>query len=1004
MKFEVGVGRTLKILPRTLVHEVGILYNGNSRSCTFANDVELGGDGAVLFYGYNHNVEHSGAVSGRGTVRYLATASGATEKTTLSGALTFVGDFDMSCSSGSPLGCIVIKQASPGASGNAVKIGAGCTLKLEPAEHAEASIDALCGSGTLSLGNVRLLLGSEPSGGVVVTGAGADKTTVVRGWALAEGDSFESGVAGTYTLDVHPSAVTGAKVLTRTNDSKVYYRPTVVDGVLVTPDMDVRTDAGLLTLEAVDGETYGNLASNVRVLAKTGVSASVVLDPEDMDKVPVLEAEAGATLATVRKPFDYATAASFWVDADKESSYTQLMSGGTPQTVTQSGLTYKAVDYWHDCRGAREDMFLRCDKYNLYNNTIVAYAVTNGLNGRTYMSLYPQNRRIAIWNREGVEAMDAETAKAWGSEYSSLTPQYCVMVFGSQGHGGGSALVADKDGYFVRGGEGAADNKNNVTKDNPIFANDIPVYVDGEATDATVTGLSGGWQIISFPTFGKKISGLGFTKLPGTADTSGYGNYAEVLFFDTELTDAQRVTVERALAKKWGLEGQYHDSGAGLEPFTVDVRGQGTVRLGSATTVAAGSFRGTLVADGQDVAFAAAELPPMTDAVVTNVAMPLYWFDPELTDAEHMNVSSPSAGSVVDRMYDVRYGKTVGASFLNSTGRAPILDRSARGDGPERNWVDYSPSLHGGAPANGRNLRFNVLGSSTAVTTIEGAPSARTVILAQDSAKSGGTPFMDTVSGSALSQRNPAYATYGETTAAKPIWVGNSVSLFASGATYLDGVAVDGAVTGFNGRPEILTAVGGANFTLGEFGNLYYLNGYAPNDVDAGEILGEIVIYGDVLPEATRKAVEAYLSWKWCGTAINGYADYTGLSVGGSGTFKVNSLAQMPKFAAGFTGTADLSAISELAFAIDPNAGTVAGAIANPGTLAFPASVTAHVSFVSRMKAGKFALVTAASGLDRTAWTLDLGVDPLPDNVKLNVTATKVELEVQPLGMMLIVR
>lgn len=1002
VKFEVDVGRTLKILPRTLVHEAGILYNGNSRqNCNFANDVELSGDGAVLLYGYNHNVEHSGAVSGRGTVRYLATASTASEKTTLSGALTFVGDFDISCSSGSPLGYIVIKQATPGDSGNTVKIGAGCTLKLDPADPAEGSIAALTGPGTLSLGKVRLTLVSEPTGDAVVMGAGADKTTVVRGWPLAAGEYSDAGADGTYAVDVLPEAMVGEKILTRTNGSKVYYRPTVVGGVLVVPDMDVRADAGLLTLEAVDGETYGNLAPNVRVLAKAGISATVVLDT---DKVPVLEAEAGATISTVRKPFDYATAASFWVDADKESSWTQLMSGETPQTVTQNRLTYKAVDYWHDCRGAREDMFLRCDKYNLYNATIVAYAVTNGLNGRTYMSLYPENRRMAIWNREGVEALDAGTAKSWGSEYSSLTPQYCVMVFGSQGHGGGCALVADKDGYFVRGGAGAADNKTNVTKDSPIFANNIPVYVDGESKAATETGLSGGWQIISFPTFGKKISGLGFTKLPGTTTTSGYGNYAEVLFFDTELTDAQRVTVERALAKKWGLEGQYHDSGAGQESFTVDVRGQGTVRLGTATTVAAGSFRGTLVADGQDVTFAAADRPPMTDVVVTNTVTPLCWFDPGLTDADHADETSTMAGPMVNIMYDVRYGKTDGTSCLNSAGRSPLRDTSAHGEGPVRNWLDYSPLVHGGATANGRSMRFNIVGSGKDSKTIDGAPSARTVIMAQDSVKSGGTPFMDTIAGSTLSQRNPAYVTNGETTQAKPIWVGNSVGVFQDGATYLDGVAVDGSVAGFTGGPEILTAVGGANFTLGDFGNLYYLNGRNPNDIDAGEIQGEIVVYGEVLSDAQRKSVEAYLSWKWCGKAINGYAVHTNTTITGNGTVTVASLDQMPQFAAGFTGKADLSAISELAFSIDPKAGTVDGAIANPGTLAFPAAVTAKVSFMSRMKAGKYALVTAAGGLDRTAWTLDLGVDPLPDNVKLNVTATKVELEVQPLGLMMLVR
>jgi hypothetical protein len=91
----------------------------------------------------------------------------------------------------------------------------------------------------------------------------------------------------------------------------------------------------------------------------------------------------------------------------------------------------------------------------------------------------------------------------------------------------------------VRGGDGAAGDKKNVTKDNPIFKKDIPVWVDGVRVDATRTGLSGGWQVISFPTAGKTIVGLGHGGTSYSVDyrVAGNANYAEVMFFDRELSD-----------------------------------------------------------------------------------------------------------------------------------------------------------------------------------------------------------------------------------------------------------------------------------------------------------------------------------------------------------------------------------------------------------------------------------------------------------------------------------
>jgi hypothetical protein len=261
--------------------------------------------------------------------------------------------------------------------------------------------------------------------------------------------------------------------------------------------------------------------------------------------------------------------------------------------------------------------------------------------------------------------------------------------------------------------------------------------------------------------------------------------------------------------------------------------------------------------------------------------------------------------------------------------------------------------------------------------------------MAQDSSKNGGTPFLDTVAGNTLSPRSRKYATYGATTADDPIWRDNSVNVFGGGQTYLDGKAIDGTRAGFGGRPEVLTAVGGSSFTLGAFGYVSYLDAHTPNDIDEGEIQGEILVYNQVLSDADRKTAEAYLAWKWCGKAINGYACRTNLTLTGSGTLVVGDVGQMPKFDSSFTGTVSLPNADSLNFTVSRGTTEVAGALALSGAAEFPSEVTVNVAYSGRPKSGEYVLVSAGSGLDNSTWTLAAvpGV-----KAKLVVTPTAVKL------------
>ena len=318
-------------------------------------------------------------------------------------------------------------------------------------------------------------------------------------------------------------------------------------------------------------------------------------------------------------------------------------------------------------------------------------------------------------------------------------------------------------------------------------------------------------------------------------------------------------------------------------------------------------------------------------------------------------------------MLDRGAGKTDGAPVLNSSGRSPKVSTGARGFGPSRTWVDYrDPSYYG------KTLRLNTY------PTTSGTPivplTARTVFLVQDSSKGGGSPFLSAVNGTGniLSRLTNYDAMTPDP--GWPVWRGTTANIFATGSTYLDGHAIDGAVEGFQGRPELLTAVGGSSFTLGAFAYYGYLNAYYNKedvpDVDAGEIQGEIIVYDCALAEADRKGVEAYLMWKWLGTARDGYSVMTNVTVSGGGRLNVESFAQMPKIGSSFTGTL---ALSETSFAFTVTAeGTVEGALSGgSGTLAFPAACTANVTLERGVPPGEYALVSGAIA-PGTDWTLNL--------------------------------
>jgi hypothetical protein len=314
--------------------------------------------------------------------------------------------------------------------------------------------------------------------------------------------------------------------------------------------------------------------------------------------------------------------------------------------------------------------------------------------------------------------------------------------------------------------------------------------------------------------------------------------------------------------------------------------------------------------------------------------------------------------------------------------------------------VDYSPA-HFWAEKNsnyGRTLRLNA--APTYNTTVVPL-SARTVFVVQDSVKGGGSPFISTVGGSGdIISRLTKWPAM-QPDPGLPVWRDKTANVFKEGATYLDGREIDGAVEGFQGRPELLTAVGGRNFNLGAFGFYNYLQDVT-NNVDYGEVQGEIIVYDRVLDDAVRGQIEAYLMWKWLGLAREGYSVASNMTVSGEGKVNVSSFTQVPKFASSFTGTAAMEG-SAYSFTVGAD-GSVAGKIDMGSVkMSFPASCTAAVSFTEGVKTGEYTLISCGGFVSDTEWILNLS-NGTSRKVSLVSRNGALVLEVDTCGTILTIR
>lgn len=359
---------------------------------------------------------------------------------------------------------------------------------------------------------------------------------------------------------------------------------------------------------ALSGPEAGNAVSfdvtypagSVRMVLGGRISLSRAL-PTTVEGVEL--AEGCLWTPTPAEESDWESKVSFWLDATAAESIVFASQYAKFRDSTKAGPTNffrsghldgsPLVYTWGDRRGESvSPYFLRNQRVGQFVDDFVSYgmsmlpALSTGTvceSGLRYIDLATSMSTACVVTNNPAHTAMFETG---------LRAAYAIVVFGSQ-NGGGGALFGNPSGKFARDGFGNTAAK---AQSYCIATNSFETFVNGTPVDPSTVGFDGGWQIISMCTDSEEVTGLGFPK-EYTANR-GYVNYAEVLFFSEELSERERLRVEKYLSDKWKI-GISH---AGPAPIAqqLTLSGAGGLTL-SADTFVGGTFSGRVDLNGFDL-------------------------------------------------------------------------------------------------------------------------------------------------------------------------------------------------------------------------------------------------------------------------------------------------------------------------------------------------------------------------------------------------------------------
>jgi len=725
---------------------------------------------------------------------------------------------------------------------------------------------------------------------------------------------------------------------------------------------------------------------------------------------------------------------ALWLDASDETTFQEYTYNG--HAVPEGTFPGIVARRWNDCRGGADRYYAVNARSSTGSSDggfirTMPYTITNELNGLTVLSFGTRGGSVSGAHDQITTAGAADNHT--GSEQRRMVfdrpiaSKNVIMVFGSQDGGGRGLIGGWKDSNYGEAKNPLAGesieksqqdtyyNRTNTTTNDTILAagrSNVPFWVDGTAVVPNETvALNGGYQILSMgvaPGASPSVRSLG---MDDTYQNAGGQRYGEILVFTNELTKVQRKAVELYLARKWGLMANYCaearpkslEIAEGGVFETVDssvgaMHGAGAVTI-SGALAADGLFAGQVaVASGASLTIPAGR-DAWTETQVDAVANRLARFDPDCEDDVGFNDNRDMVHALFGHgnkdLADTPYLHAYYSDANND--RRPTYARGARGFGPERGWMD----LH--ADPQGRTQKGNNLRIKTDHSKWKGNDSGavklgvKTAFIVMDSCYGGGSPIIDAVSPGTLVKARTSYSDY-----TAPIWGSGTTSILTGGETRINGKAVNGTTTGFTGAPELFSFTTDGNaFDAGFFG--FYNAGGGEH---AYEVLGEIVLFSDVLDSETRGGIESYLMKKWLGTLPPGYVDWTGATVSGAGTVHASSQVNLPEFG-DFSGVLDIEA-ETLTFTLDGETKTVAEAFdVGAATLKLVSVGTFALSFVDgKVKPGSYTLASfgtlAAPGIE--GWTLLATTEDEKYNVSVKAENGRLVAEVVPRGLHIIVR
>ena len=708
---------------------------------------------------------------------------------------------------------------------------------------------------------------------------------------------------------------------------------------------------------------------------------------------------------------------ALWLDPSEAGTLQQYNYNDYYATSTNGIM----VRRWNDCRPGHTGLYALQPRGEGYLR-VYPYSITNALNGRTVISFGKQGGSIPASDGHvsgtGVPDSGANQTESRRIIFNKpITAETAVMVFGSQFGGGYSVLggyTISNEGKDVRGDEapwangttrGVLKRANGNVNDpsTPILGTARPVWLDGQSVNPTATGFSGDYQVLSLDAGKTDVRSLGWFDAVGN---SGGQIYGEVLIYTNTLTHVQRSAVEAYLAVKWAIPGypatphslQVEEGGTVVYAGgDVAASGKGTVEVSDQSRIGSGIFTGTVaLQEGSRLDLSALPLIP-TEEVVKEDSR-IGWFDPDCE--EDITFGDDPASDCIWGLFDHGKKEIADSLYLHGTfttgatgDRRPHRIPAAHGNGPVRGWLDYSESTQNG----GNTLRFKTDHSLlTQANFTHVQKQVKTGFVVLDTVRGGGVPVIDTVSGTVIKTRQG-------TNVNAPIWPSGTTASLTNGNTYLDGVKVNGRVSGYSGRPEVLSfTTDGTDVPIAYLG--YYQSAGSEKSC---EFIGESLFYGTVLDDAARADIEAYLMGKWLGVCRAGYTDFRQATVTGSGTLAAKDLATLPSFDADFSGTLELST-DQLAFHIDATpAVTDTLTLPASATLMIPESGTLNVTFAAKPAPGTYPLIVGGNLTDETlrGWTLTvISAEQNAGKCVLERTARGLNLNVIPSGTLLILK